>query len=200
MWLQITAVFILAVSTVPAANPATLGLVIRKGASVSTAVRQQLEAETTRGVGSFLSARDWALAWRDEGSSSAYESFDRLIVVAFKGDCSTIMPKSHSFSGPLGWTSTSAGRVLPFIGIDCDRVKTTITGAGTWPHPIIPAGLLARALSHVALHEIYHVLSGRKHHDAEGLFKAEYSSADLLEPVGLSSTGLAEMAGLPGLP
>jgi len=57
-------------------------------------------------------------------------------------------------------------------------------------------GAAGRALSHVALHEIYHVLSGRKHHDAEGLFKAEYSPADLLAPVTLRPTAVAEIAGL----
>ena len=107
------------------------------------------------------------------------------------------MPKSAYGNGPLGWTSTSGDRVLPFIGIDCDRVKAALMAPEGWPHSIIPSGLLARALSHVALHEIYHVLSERKHHDAEGLFKAEYSPSDLLAPVAMRPAGLAEIAGLP---
>jgi hypothetical protein len=197
MRLQITAVFILAAISLPAANPATLGLVIRQGAAVPSAVRQHFEAETALGVERSLKDGNLALAWRDEASFSSSESFDRLIVVAFQGDCSTAMPKSPSSSGPLGWTSTSDGRVLPFIGIDCDRVKTTLMVSDAWPHSMIPAGLLGRALSHVAVHEIYHVLSGRKHHDAEGLFKAEYSAADLLSPVTLRP---AEIAGLPHQP
>lgn len=197
MRLRITAVFILAAISLPAANPATLGLVIRQGAAVPSAVRQHFEAETALGVERSLRDGNLALAWRDEAAFSSSESFDRLIVVAFRGDCSTAMPKSPSSSGPLGWTSTSDGRVLPFIGIDCDRVKTTLMVSDAWPHSMIPAGLLGRALSHVAVHEIYHVLSGRKHHDAEGLFKAEYSAADLLSPVTLHPAGIA---GLPHQP
>jgi hypothetical protein len=200
MRLRITAVFILAAMSLPAANPATLGLVIRQGAAVPSGVRQHFEAETTLGVERSLKDGNLALAWRDEASFSSSESFDRLIVVAFQGDCSTAMPKSPSSSGPLGWTSTSDGRVLPFIGIDCDRVKATLMVSDAWPHSMIPAGLLGRALSHVAVHEIYHVLSGRKHHDAEGLFKAEYSAADLLSPVALRASSVAEIAGLPHQP
>jgi hypothetical protein len=197
MWLRITALFIVAATAVLAENFATLGLVIRKGAIVSPAVRQSFEIETALGVESSFKDAKWVLAWRDGETSSASESYDRLIVVAFKGDCSTVMPKSAYGRGPLGWTSTSGGRVLPFIGIDCDRVKAALVAPEGWPHSIIPSGLLARALSHVALHEIYHVLSERKHHDAEGLFKAEYSPTDLLAPVALRPAGLAEVAGLP---
>jgi hypothetical protein len=197
MRLRITAASILAAISLPAANPATLGLVIRQGVVVPSAVRQHFEAETALGVEHSLKDVNLLLAWRDEGAFSSSESFDRLIVVAFKGDCSTAMPKSLSSSGPLGWTSTADGRVLPFIGIDCDRVKTTLMLSDAWPHSVIPAGLLGRALSHVAVHEIYHVLSGRKHHDAEGLFKAEYSPADLLSPVALRPREMAGIAGPP---
>jgi hypothetical protein len=140
------------------------------------------------------------LAWRDEVTYSSSESFDRLIVVTFKGDCSTVMPKSSVASGPLGWTSTSGGRVLPFIGIDCNQVKKALMVSDAWPHSIIPAGLLARALSHVALHEVYHALSGRAHHDAEGLFKAEYSPADLLARFPMRLEGVTKIAGSPGHP
>ncbi len=182
MWLRITAVLILTTGLLTAAKPATLGLVMRKGAPYASEIRDRFETETALGVEKSLPDGNWVLAWRDEAMSSPSESFDRLIVVAFKGDCTTRMPRSQAASGPLGWTSTSEGLVQPFISIDCDRVKTALMGSDGWPHSIIPAGLLGRALNHVAVHEIHHVLSARKNHDADGLFKARYSSADLLEP------------------
>jgi hypothetical protein len=197
MWLQVTVVFILAANSLPAANPATLGLVFRQGPAVPSAVLQHFESETALDVRRTLRGGNLVLAWRDASSSSPSESFDVLIVLAFRGDCTTFMPKSLSGSGPLGWTSTSDGRVLPFIEIDCDRVKTVLMASDAWPHSVIPAGLLGRALSHVALHEIYHVLSGRKHHDAQGLFKAEYSPADLLSPIALRPSAVAEIASVP---
>ena len=199
MRLRIMAMFILAASTLPAENPLRLGLVVRQGATVPSAVRQSFETETAQGVERSLKDRNWILAWRDEAGSSSSESFDRLIVVLFKGDCSTIMPRLGAGSGPLGWTSTSEGRILPFIGIDCDRVKATLMASDAWPHTLIPAGLLGRALGNVAMHEIYHVLSDRKHHDSEGLFKASYSSADLLEPGILSHREQTEIARVPAL-
>lgn len=198
MGLKVLAVTILTALCLPAADPTTLGLVIRSNAPVPASVRQYFELETEQAVQTSLKAGNLNVAWRDEGAYSGSESFDRLIVVGFQGDCSTMMPKLPAANGPLGWTSTSGERVLPFIEIDCNRVKTVLAGSGGWPHSIIPAGILARAMSRVAVHEIYHVLSERKHHDEEGLFKAEYSSADLLAPALLTQRAQTGMAGFPG--
>jgi hypothetical protein len=200
MRLRIIAVFILAASSLQAANPATLGLVVRHGETVPRDIRQEFEAETALGVATSLRDGNWILAWRDEANIIPSEAFDKLIVVAFKGDCTTVMPRFHARGGPLGWTSMSEGRILPFIGIDCDQVKTALKASDTWRHSLIPAGLLGRALGRVALHEIYHVLSERKHHDAEGLFKARYSAADLLEPAVQPLAVHQEIAGVPARP
>ncbi len=199
MCLRVVAVAILVAVCLSAADPMTLGLVIRRGAPVSSSVRQYFESETAQAIHQALQAGNLNIVWREEGASSANESFDRLIVVSFQGDCSTMMPKLLPGDGPLGWTSTADGRVLPFIGIDCGRVKAVLAESGGWPHSVVPAGILARALSRVAMHEIYHVLSERKHHDEEGLFKAEYSSGDLLAPALLSRHAHTQIAGFPDL-
>ncbi len=203
MWRKcclILATTLLTAGSLPAASPATLGLVVRRNIAVPTAVRQQFELETAEAIRQSLHAENLLVTWRDEGALAGGESFDRLIVVSLQGDCSTVMPNNLQSIGPLGWTSTADERVLPFIGIDCTRVKAALAGSGGWPQSMLPAGTLARAMSRVAMHEIYHVLSERKHHDTEGLFKAEYSAADLLGPAVLfhhSGTGLA---GLPVRP
>jgi len=196
MTLRLVAMTLLAVASLPAADPKTLGLVIRRGAPVPSPVRQQFELETELAVQQSLKAENLSLAWRDEGAARAFESFDRLIVVSFQGDCTTMMPKSPVPGGPLGWTSTADGRVLPFIKIDCTRVKMVLQESGGWVQPLIPAGVLARAMSRVAVHEIYHVLTGRKNHDEEGLFKAAYSSTDLLAPALLSQRAHTGIAGV----
>ena len=199
MCLRVVAATILASVCLPAADPSTLGLVIRRTAPVSSSVRQYFESETAQAIHQSLQAGNLNVVWREEGASSAYESFDRLIVVSFQGDCSTMMPRFLPSSGPLGWTSTAGGRVLPFIGIDCTRVKSVLAEPGGWQHSVIPAGMLARALSRVAMHEIYHVLSDRTHHDDEGLFKAEYSSGDLLAPPLRPKHGHTQIAGVSDL-
>jgi hypothetical protein len=199
MWLKcfgVLAATILAAGPTPAASQATLGLVVRRGAPVPAAVRQYLELETARAIRESLKSESPILAWRDESSLPVSESFDRLIVVSFQGDCTMTMPDSQQASGPLGWTSTADGRVLPFIGIDCSRVKAALAASDSWRRDVIPARILARAMSRVAMHEIYHVLSDRKHHDEEGLFKAEYSAADLLAPAVLSRRAQHVSAGV----
>ncbi len=200
MCLRVMVVTILVAVCLPAADPMTLGLVIRRGAPIPASVRKHFEVETAQAVQQSFKDANPILAWRDEGASPASEAFDRLIVVSFQGDCSTMMPNLMPGSGPLGWTSTAGGRVLPFIGIDCGRVKAVLAESGGWPHSVVPAGILARALSRVAMHEIYHVLSERKHHDEEGLFKAEYTSGDLLAPALLSRHARTQVAGLPDPP
>lgn len=196
MCLRVMAAAILAALCLPAADRITLGLVVRHGTPVPASVRQLFEAETGQAIQQSLKAANLNLAWRDEGSYAASESFDRLIVVSFQGDCSTTMPARLSGNSPLGWTSTESGRVLPFIWVDCSRVKAVLEDSGGWPHSVVPAGILARALSRVAMHEIFHVLSERKHHDDEGLFKAEYTSADLLAPAHLSKSSHTAIAGV----
>lgn len=199
MCLRVVAATIPASVCLPAADPSTLGTVIRRTAPVSSSVRQYFESETAQAIHQSLQAGNLNVVWREEGASSAYESFDRLIVVSFRGDCSTMMPRFLPSSGPLGWTSTAGGQVLPFIGIDCTRVKSVLAEPGGWQHSVIPAGMLARALSRVAMHEIYHVLSDRTHHDDEGLFKAEYSSGDLLAPPLRPKHGHTQIAGVSDL-
>jgi len=197
MGLRVLALTILTALCLPAADSVTLGLVVRRGAPVPSLVRRYFESETEQAVRQSLKAQNFSLTWREEGSSLATESFDRLIVVGFQGDCSTMMPKSPVADGPLGWTSTVDGRVLPFIQIDCGRVKAVLADSGGWSQSLIPAGILGRAMSRVAVHEIYHVLSGRKHHDEEGLFKAAYTSADLLAPAALERRVQPEIARYP---
>jgi len=182
MWAKALVVTMLAALSLSAADSVTLGMVLRGAAPVPSAVRHAFELETSQAVRQSMGESDVHLAWRDEASLAGSESFDRLIVVSFHGDCSTAMPKTLPGAGPLGSTSTMDGRVLPFIRIDCGRVKAVLAESGGWPQTLIPAGILARALSRVAAHEIYHVLSERKHHDEDGLFKAAYSPADLLAP------------------
>lgn len=203
MWSKCCLVLAATLSTagwLPAASPTSLGLVIRRNVSLPAPVRRYFELETAAAIRQSLQIENLLVSWRDEGALGSSDSFDRLIVVSFQGDCSTMMPNNLQTIGPLGWTSVADGRMLPFIGIDCSRVKAALSESGGWPQSMIPAGILARAMGRVAMHEIYHVLSERKHHDTEGIFKAEYSAADLLAPRVLSRPMRAALAGFPVRP
>jgi hypothetical protein len=183
MWIQWMALFTLTGIAATAADPVTIGLVFRQGSPVPDAVRASFEEQTERGLRQMLTDSNLQVAWRTEGEIARGEAYDRLIVLRFRGDCtlSTIRPMPRQ--GPLGATWVTDGRILPFIDIDCGRVKATLAHAALWQQSLIAPGILSRALSHVALHEMYHVLSERTGHDSDGLFKAEYSAEDLLAPV-----------------
>ena len=185
MRIGLMALFALTAIAASAADPATIGLVYRSGSPVPDAVRTSFEQQTERGLRQIMADSGLKVAWRAEGASAHGETWDRLIMLRFQGDCTISMRRPLPRGGALGVTWVTEGRILPFIDIDCGRVKATLAHEGLYQQALIPPAVLARALSHVALHEMYHVLSDRTEHDANGLFKAEYSAEDLLAPAAL---------------
>ena len=176
------ALFSLAALAVSGADPTTVGVVIRRGSPIPAVVRESFEQQTGSGLRQLLVDPNLQIAWRAESEIAKGEAYDRVIVLRFRGDCSLSTERPLSRFGPLGATWMADGRILPFIDIDCGRVKATLSHASSWPQALIAPAVLAHALSRVALHEIYHVLSERTAHDDDGLFKAAYSAEDLLNP------------------
>ena len=160
----------------------SIGLVVKDGATVAAPVFASFQQQTELGLKQIVAGPELRVAWRAEGQMARGEVYDRLIVMHFRGDCSLAATELSTRRGPLGETWVTDGRILPFVEVDCGRVKETLARTMMWRRPVLSPDVLARALSRVALHEIYHVLTGRKHHDDEGLFKAEYSAEDLLTP------------------
>ncbi len=195
MWIQSMALFTLTWVGVLAADPVTIGLVYRQGSPVPGAVRASFEEQTERGLRQILAESSLSVTWRAEGETARGEAWDRLIVLRFRGDCTLLMAGALPRGGPLGATWITDGRILPFIDIDCGRVKATLARSGPWPQALIAPEVLARALSRVALHEMYHVLTERTGHDRDGLFKAEYSAEDLLAPAVLHKKRPAAASG-----
>jgi hypothetical protein len=173
---------VLLAALAPAALAGSLAIVVRDGPALDAATAREFQRDAERGLRELLEDRDLRLVWRGRQPLAAGENFDRLIVLDFAGDCSLRMPGSAAGGGALGSTLVTDGRILPFVSIDCDRVKATLARAPGFRHSLVPAGVLALALSRVAIHEIDHVVTGRSHHDATGVFRAEYTVADLLAP------------------
>lgn len=97
--------------------------------------------------------------------TKAGEAFDRVVVVRFTDHC-----QEPEMGRALGLTHISDGRVLPFVEMECGRVRLMLGGCD---------GLLGQALGRVAAHEIHHVLTASGAHDAEGLTKAVFTRSDL---------------------
>jgi len=160
-------------AAVAAERPA-IGLLTEFPASASAAVRQEFRHETER----VMAAAGVDLIWRNLRDSRAQESFDRLVVIRFRGECAVPRAVSHGRRLPLGLTHVSNGRVLPFVEVDCQRILEVMyagDGQGQYRHE----GTIGRALGRVAAHEICHVLTASAMHDEEGLMRPSLDRRDL---------------------
>lgn len=175
---QLLAVVLLSSAFAAAGERPTVGLLTEFPEDATAAVRQAFRAETERA----LELAGVELQWRDMGEAATRESFDRLVVLRFRGDCKEPEAVARRRSLPLGLTHVSDGHVLPFVEIDCQRVIEAMDG-GRWQTRMRqPAALLGRALGRVAAHEIHHVLSASGGHDDEGLMKRSFDWRDLCGP------------------
>lgn len=107
----------------------------------------------------------------------------RMIVVAtLRGDCVSAM------DGPLpanarilGWTHITEGQVLPFVEVDCDRVRAVIRrGLGLAQRPL-GALVFAQAVARVMAHEIFHVVARTGWHAQRGVAKPMLDCGDLTD-------------------
>lgn len=117
--------------------------------------------------------------WKEVKTVQRHGVSNRLVVVTFKGVCSPWM--APPWIRPLGILGDSAvvdGAVLPFVTIDCDRVRSLLGDALGSPKPK-STRLLGRALGRVLAHEVYHILAGTTRHTDTGVAKARFEPADL---------------------
>ena len=137
--------------------------------------------EMKQELGSILKDSGIHIDWRDRDHVSSSESFSNLVVVKFRGVCRT-GPAAYrdGDSGPLAFTHTSDGAILPFSEVECDRVRSTLLramhGQNYGPSEVI----FGRALARVLAHELYHVLAGTESHSRQGVTQRALSGADLV--------------------
>jgi hypothetical protein len=118
--------------------------------------------------------------WRNRASLTASDSFDRLVVVDFHGQCR--MEASHALSNeeqPLGWTHVADGKILPFADVQCDRVRASLYSALSGRRNQHSDLALGRALALVLAHELYHILARTTSHAQGGIAKRALSGAEL---------------------
>lgn len=157
-----------------AAERPAIGLLTEFPASATPAVRQEFRQETER----VMRAAGVDLIWRNLRDNPAEESFARLVVIRFRGECAAPRAVSHGRRLPLGLTHVANGRVLPFVEIDCQRILEAMY-AGDGQAQFRHEGVIGRALGRVAAHEICHVLTASGAHDEEGLMRPSLDRRDL---------------------
>jgi len=136
--------------------------------------------EMRRELRLLLAPSNVQLHWRDRTTITASDSFDRLVVVDFHGQCR--METGYALleeDQPLGWTHVMDGEILPFADVQCDRVRASLHSA-RWGSPNQHSDLtLGRALARVLAHELYHILAHTTSHAPGGIAKRALSGDEL---------------------
>lgn len=122
------------------------------------------------------------VSWlRSENLTTGIE-LDRPVQVRLTGRCNLAgaPEKGTRQPGPYAWAHVSDGRVLPFIEVDCDRIRTALFST-MWGEDFQHRDfLLGRALARIIAHELHHVVHSEMHHSEEGLAQPRLTAASLI--------------------
>jgi mono/diheme cytochrome c family protein len=123
------------------------------------------------------------VVWKSLDSPDRVETTRRLVVTTFQGVCDAGgLPAASFHEGSLGRTHISEGQVLPYMDVDCTRIRGFIRT------PLMQIGaaerdaMLGRAMGRVFAHELYHVLGQTKHHGAGIVDRSNYTVRELTSP------------------
>ena len=163
-------------SVAPQTSAASLTLVFQFDGPHSEKAFLEMKQE----LGFILKNAGIRINWRDRDQVSSAESFANLVVVTFRGVC-RMDPAAdrHPDSGPLAFTHTSGGVILPFSEVECDRVRTSLRGVMSWEDYFRSDVVFGRAMARVLAHELYHVLAGTESHSRRGVAQRALSGSQL---------------------
>jgi hypothetical protein len=121
-------------------------------------------------------------------------SVQHSVTVYLNGDC-TILPHPPSLvypdtqvSGTLGWVNDDHGHIQPFIHVECNRLAQMLAMKAYGRNRTERDQLMAVAIARVILHEWMHIATQSQRHANSGVFKAQFSTADLLAGDGHSAS------------
>ena len=119
--------------------------------------------------------------WKRVDQVGASESFDDLVVVKMKGRCAMDPePLIYDERGPLAFTHSADGQVLPFSEVECDKVRRSVERALVGGDHSRSEQVYGRALGRVLAHELYHIFARTCHHGQEGVAKTALSGKALI--------------------
>jgi hypothetical protein len=142
-------------------------------------------------LGEILGGTGVRFQWRSLAEASA-TSVDNMVVVSFNGRCILEPdPNLYDERGPLAFTHTVDGSVLPFSEVACDTVTNSVRSAmfkGNYKNADL---LLGRALGRVVAHELVHILTKSGEHARDGVQRNALSGAQLIaDHLKLSETDI----------
>jgi hypothetical protein len=143
------------------------------GPFAQTSLQQEL-ATLVSPIGLHL---DWKqLSAAQDGLVSA-----ALVVVTFKGRCDVQTLQQHfADPGALAWTHISDDEILPFVDVDCDRLREFLQMRLLRVEANLREQYFGRAMARVLGHELFHVFAGTRHHAREGVSQSAFSASVLM--------------------
>jgi hypothetical protein len=154
---------------------AILGLYFAHAQSIDAVSAEMARREMQR----LLAPAGVELVWNQGDREVA-----RAIVATFDDSCAfdtlPARPSGEAAGVALAESSvSSSGRVFPYFHVNCSRLIRTLTPALQPLNLPLRRVVFGRALGRVMAHEVYHILSQRKDHDATGVGKASFTLEDL---------------------
>lgn len=174
----------------------TLTLFASAKAARSLYIYESLRNETAR----LMAPAGHTLEWKSLNDPRSGESYANLVVAEFDGVCTISALAPPSESARLAAAAVSDGQVLPFIRIDCNRLRQMLDPVLAGRKPLEREYLFGRALGRVLAHELFHVLANRRDHEEQGVAKSCFSVRNLLDDdFGFDSASLEQMRPAPAI-
>ncbi len=152
----------------------TIVMQFAEGFSPQALQEMQLEAER------IVRKAGFNLAFKHR-AEAAQQTYNDLIFFKMSGRCEMdSFPALLDERGPLAFTFTTDGRILPFGEVKCDRLRDSIKTAMSGADYKQGNQLLGRAMGRVLAHELYHMLAQSKGHAKGGVARESLSARQLI--------------------
>ncbi|MGC4050377.1 MAG: hypothetical protein QM757_13450 [Paludibaculum sp.] len=137
--------------------------------------------EMRRELNTLLQKSSIQVEWRLREEMKEGTEVSDLVLVKFRGNCRMqTEPVLLDERGPLAFTHTTDGEVLPFSEVLCDKVRVAARSAMHGGQIAQGNTLMGRAMARVLAHEIYHIAGNTKGHTKEGVSKRSLTGAQLI--------------------
>lgn len=167
----------LAIGTLRADSLPQLTVLLNVDGKASPAALNELKTE----LNELMKETGRRLDVRLRHEAAVHEVFDDVVLVKLKGKCTIdrFVPFMDE-RGPLAWTHSTDGNIMPFAEVACDRIASAVAGALYGQERKQADRLLGRALGRVLAHELYHILGKTHEHNPDGSLAKEAVSAKQL--------------------
>jgi hypothetical protein len=139
-----------------------------------------------RELSGIMQSAGYRVVYSDPRTPDSNAQFSKLVVLELRGNCG--MPRGNyrversvASGASLAETSVSSGVVMPFSRVNCANLTRLIGPALAEEAAAQRDYFYGRAMARVAAHELYHVMMGSRDHGHEGVAKASFTVADLLD-------------------